>query len=172
MKESRRTQYTIRVMQDALISLMEEKPFYKITVTDVCKRADINRSTFYVHFKDTLALRTSIENEIFNQLQNTLEQIQLPSSKNLQYDILFTFLKYIQSNSKGVRVLLGLPQTNDFQIQIVRLAYSLIEQYQPDEYYSIYQIAGSLGVIQLWIQQGCIMEPSVLAQKLLKYALK
>ena len=50
MKSDRRVQYTRRALQESLVSLMREKPLQKISVKEICARADINRSTFYVHF--------------------------------------------------------------------------------------------------------------------------
>ncbi len=44
-KEDRRTRYTKTVICDALLSLMEKKPFEKISVTEVCRMADINRGS-------------------------------------------------------------------------------------------------------------------------------
>lgn len=41
-----------RLINQALAELMQEKPLDKITVTDVVKRADINRGTFYAHYTD------------------------------------------------------------------------------------------------------------------------
>lgn len=43
---------TKRVLADALKKLMEEMPFSKISVADICGRCDMNRKTFYYHFKD------------------------------------------------------------------------------------------------------------------------
>ena len=47
--ESRRTQYTRRALRDALIELLADKPLARITVRELCERADVNRSTFYAH---------------------------------------------------------------------------------------------------------------------------
>lgn len=41
-----------RLINQAVAELMQEKPLDKITVTDVVKRADINRGTFYAHYAD------------------------------------------------------------------------------------------------------------------------
>ncbi len=49
----RRVQRTRKVLQDALIELIVEKGFDKVTVQDVIQRANVGRSTFYSHFKDT-----------------------------------------------------------------------------------------------------------------------
>ena len=41
-----------KLINEALADLLTEKPLDKITVTDVVSRADINRGTFYAHYKD------------------------------------------------------------------------------------------------------------------------
>ena len=42
---------TAKKMDKALISLLEEKSFEYITVSEICKRAEVNRSTFYLHYE-------------------------------------------------------------------------------------------------------------------------
>ena len=43
---------TKRALAAAMKELMEEHPFQKITVADICERCDMNRKSFYYHFKD------------------------------------------------------------------------------------------------------------------------
>lgn len=38
-------------MDDAFLELLEQKDFEYITVTEICKKADVNRSTFYLHYE-------------------------------------------------------------------------------------------------------------------------
>ena len=47
---------TAKKMDKALISLLEEKSFEYITVSEICKRAEVNRSTFYLHYENTVEL--------------------------------------------------------------------------------------------------------------------
>lgn len=51
-KLDRRTRKTREAMYLALKGLLEEKPLNTISVTELTRRADINRSTFYLHFTD------------------------------------------------------------------------------------------------------------------------
>ena len=44
--EDRRVRRTKHLIKQSLIELMYEKPFKDITVTDITKRADLNRGTF------------------------------------------------------------------------------------------------------------------------------
>ncbi len=50
-----------RLIREALISMMREKPFEKITITDIVKTADINRGTFYAHYRDIGEVLASIK---------------------------------------------------------------------------------------------------------------
>ncbi len=47
-----RIRRTYKLLLDALATLIEEKPFEKITVTDICDKAMVHRTTFYKHFED------------------------------------------------------------------------------------------------------------------------
>jgi AcrR family transcriptional regulator len=58
-KTDRRIGRTLRLLQDALFTLILEKPYSAITVQDIIDRANVGRSTFYAHCrdKDDLLLR-------------------------------------------------------------------------------------------------------------------
>jgi AcrR family transcriptional regulator len=69
-KPDRRVQRTRQILRDALISLILEKGYEAITVQDILERANVGRSTFYVHYwggKEELLLG------IFEQIQESLE---------------------------------------------------------------------------------------------------
>jgi AcrR family transcriptional regulator len=51
-KKDRRVVRTRDTLGDALVALMREKNFEKITVQEVLDRAGVGRSTFYVHYRD------------------------------------------------------------------------------------------------------------------------
>ena len=59
----RRTAYTRMVIREAFFDLMREKGFAKMSVAEICKRAGINRGTFYLHFEDKYALLASLIDE-------------------------------------------------------------------------------------------------------------
>ena len=48
----RRVQRTRRALRDALLSLLPESGWDDISVQDLCERADVGRSTFYLHFQN------------------------------------------------------------------------------------------------------------------------
>lgn len=55
-KQDLRVRRTYKLLCDALVELIREKPFEKISVTDICDRAMVHRATFYAHFEDKYAL--------------------------------------------------------------------------------------------------------------------
>jgi len=59
-QEDRRSERTRVLLRDALLELMLEKRFDRITVQDIIDRANVGRSTFYLHYQDKqdLVMRT------------------------------------------------------------------------------------------------------------------
>lgn len=48
--------HTAVKFNEALLKLLEKKPFEYITVSELCKEAGVNRSTFYMHYENTADL--------------------------------------------------------------------------------------------------------------------
>ena len=69
-----RVRRTRDALGDALITLMQEKPFDTITVQDVLDRAHVSRSTFYAHYSDKDDLLMSDADEFFQALSMALSQ--------------------------------------------------------------------------------------------------
>ena len=71
-KTDARIRYTQGVLKQALLSFLKEKPINKITVKEVCERAELNRATFYAHYSDCFALLESIEEDLLEAFQQSL----------------------------------------------------------------------------------------------------
>jgi len=67
-----RVRRTRDALGDALVTLMQEKPFDSITVQDVLDRAQVGRSTFYSHFTDKDDLLMSDADEFFESIAMAL----------------------------------------------------------------------------------------------------
>lgn len=70
-----RIRYTQGVLKQALLSFLQEKPINKITVKEICERAELNRATFYAHYSDCFALLESIENELIDEFEKSLRYV-------------------------------------------------------------------------------------------------
>lgn len=75
-KTDRRTLYTLRVIKDAFLKLVKQESYAKITVTELCRQADITRSTFYLHYNSL----TDVLNEVLDDalLLSQTQEINLP----------------------------------------------------------------------------------------------
>lgn len=51
-----RTLQTKALIRKTLLELLQKAPFSKLTVKELCARAGINRGTFYLHYRDLLAV--------------------------------------------------------------------------------------------------------------------
>ncbi|HEY5997864.1 MAG TPA: TetR/AcrR family transcriptional regulator [bacterium] len=94
-KEDRRIGRTRRMMREALVSLIVEKGYEKITVQDILDRADVGRSTFYSHYrdKDDLLLGS------FDHLRSMLEQQQslqaaVREGPDVGFDFVLAFFRH------------------------------------------------------------------------------
>lgn len=67
-REDARVRRTRDALGDALVALMQEKPFGTITVQDVLDRAKVGRSTFYSHYSDKDDLLMSDAEEFFESV--------------------------------------------------------------------------------------------------------
>jgi AcrR family transcriptional regulator len=71
-KLDRRVRRTRNALGDALMALIEERPFQDITVQDILDRAQIGRSTFYAHYRDKDDLFLSDVEDFLDLMSNLL----------------------------------------------------------------------------------------------------
>ena len=131
LTESRRTRYTRRAMQDALIELLRNQPLGSITVKALCERADVNRSTFYAHYASIEELLHDIEDETMAWVTTALEQLLAqPDSAGIEH-VIERICQYIADNRKHLQVLMSPKADIGFQQQLLGLIYSLAGRDSP-----------------------------------------
>ena len=65
---NKNAQRSVRLLEQAYLSLLAEKPYTKITVTDVANKAGLNRGTFYAHFKGMPELTERVMDDLSQRL--------------------------------------------------------------------------------------------------------
>lgn len=154
MASDRRTRYTKAAIRDALFTLLKEKPLSKVTVTDICKLADINRSTFYSYYEDVNALMTQIQNDVFQDVLITI------TNENWFDDL----LNLVDKNKDLFQVLIGPHGDTDFIRQLLYLGYDNSIRFWAKTYpnatptemdYAFAYISnGVIGILENWIFGG------------------
>lgn len=95
--------------------LAEEKELGKISVTELCKRADISRGSFYSHYDDIYGVAEDYENEMIDTF---FDNARLLESKDIMYFIDSIF-EFIRQNNENYRLLC---KSNDFLFAAKKLA--------------------------------------------------
>ena len=101
-KTDARVRRTRDALGDALIALMQEKPFDTITVQDVLDRAHVSRSTFYAHYSDKDDLLMSDSEEFFEALSMALSAHGDKSDRVFPVKEFFTHLADVQPFFKAL----------------------------------------------------------------------
>ena len=101
-KTDARVRRTRDALGDALIALMQEKPFDTITVQEVLDRAHVSRSTFYSHYSDKDDLLMSDAEEFFEALSTALSAHDDKSDRVFPVKEFFTHLAEVQPFYKAL----------------------------------------------------------------------
>lgn len=170
-KIDRRVQYTKRALTNALIDLMRENHISKISVKALCETADVNRSTFYTHFRNQYDLLAHIEAEALGDLKARLLADDEPHTRNV-----VKILEYAKENADVFLMLLD-ESDGDFQQQIMELAH-LVDIQMSDrretvaddelEYMYLFAVTGALGMLSRWLKKGTPQSPAEMSELLLR----
>ena len=101
-------------MDEAFLKLLEEKDFEYITVKEICEKAGVNRSTFYLHYETVNDLLTESARYIFDKLiaympQDTSEFIERIQTRPLEElhlitpEYLMPYLNFIKEHRRIFR---------------------------------------------------------------------
>lgn len=77
MRNDRRVRRTKNAIQSAFLKLIFEKDINKITIKELCERADINKSTFYLHYQDIYDLEAQFKEEISEKVCHIIMDYEL-----------------------------------------------------------------------------------------------
>ncbi|MBQ7184601.1 MAG: TetR/AcrR family transcriptional regulator [Clostridia bacterium] len=73
-KEDRRVTMTKRMLKDALIGMLRDTDIYHISIRDLCRRADVNRTTFYKYYGSQFDLLADMEKDLLDFLSNAITE--------------------------------------------------------------------------------------------------
>ena len=168
-KEDRRVRKTRQQIEQTLADLMLEKPVQEITVMELTERADINRGTFYLHYRDIYDLLSEMETSLLDKLKETLNRQSIEDLKkdpSLKFVDMFRFLaehrqlSYIVLNSYSEQSFLEAAKEALQESAFVTLTalYGPGRQDLYDQFFT-FGISGSIGLAQKWLQSGCQESP-------------
>lgn len=119
-KENQRITLTKRLLKESLLELMKTKNIRKITVSELCKNAGINRATFYNHYDMPSDVLREIGNEMAEEMQSILREKKLYGNSSLQERV-ETACTYLQDNKQTARLLFqnNTPES-EFAVKLIK----------------------------------------------------
>ncbi|KRL04447.1 TetR/AcrR family transcriptional regulator [Liquorilactobacillus oeni] len=175
-KNNRRVQMTKLIIQSSLIELLKKKLLSAITVTELCKLADVNRATFYAHYQDIPDCMRAMEQETTQKLLTIINRRTSPDSLK---NVLTSILEVVKKRSAvALFVLTDDPKfltefltnakseilKNDQEIQDYDFKNKAEEHYMFE-----YCLNGIIGSVRYWLKTGLKESPEELASYIYKW---
>jgi AcrR family transcriptional regulator len=167
---------TKKLIQNAFLQILQDKSFDSITVGDIAKVAKINRGTFYLHFLDKFDLLDQIEQQLFEDLGNHIDELQsnyspIHTFEKGQEQLAATLFSSIKMHSPLLKIFLSDRGRAGFHLRF-RAAFSEkvranLEKNQsfnaslkvPMEYFLSFITSAFLGLIEQWVQNDLDKTP-------------
>lgn len=161
MKTDPRNRYTRQVIAEAFLQLLQHKGVAKITVKEVCEIAQINRGTFYRHYKDCYDLFEQLQDKALTELEEILTRTR---TQGVQ-PVLTSLLQTIQDDRWLIGLLVRKSGDNAFLDRAVGRCFRYMEtvlapaEDRAGAMRNVFLIAGASGVMQYWVCSG-MTEPA------------
>ncbi|MCL1963915.1 MAG: TetR/AcrR family transcriptional regulator [Firmicutes bacterium] len=155
-------------MVEALICLMKEKAFAEITIAEVAKRADLDRRTFYRHFK---AKEDMIRYKI-RKMAEEYEALLLKDHVFTTRSILRSFFTVCEKNKALLTLFYRHNQLPLLLYELNTLCHRFHDQYtiagtlpvHDDTGYALaYHIGGLWNILNKWLSEGARRRPAEIA---------
>ncbi|MGN1402827.1 MAG: TetR/AcrR family transcriptional regulator [Ruminococcus sp.] len=157
MSNEESNRLTRECLQTALIYLMHEKPFEKITITELVKRSGVSRTAFYRNYNTKEELLSEICDELTGALVDSISLQKYTENPREWYAQFFT---YIQENQDLVRLLLQADMLKDSILGKESILEKTFSPDSPEERYTYNALEGALVMTCLgWFSSG--MQESV-----------
>lgn len=154
---NKRKKESMERIEKVFIELLQTKALDKISVSDICKHAGLNRTTFYANYTDIYGLadtlRDKLENEMFKLYKEEVEQ----GFNSNDYLKLF---RQIKENQIFYQTYFKLGYDNNYKI--ITYDTDLAKKHFQNkfiEYHMEFFKAGITRIIKLWLQNGCKETP-------------
>ena len=123
-----------KLINEALADLLTEKPLDKITVTDVVRRADINRGTFYAHYRDIPDVVDHLIHQTFSVIRDAMID-KLDNPDDLGYTLLSALQSILEADLSFYSKILNSSASSIMQEQLIAVVMEMMLE-NKDRFYS------------------------------------
>lgn len=166
--------HTAQLMDEALLSLLEKKDFEYITIKEICEKAGVNRSTFYLHYQNVSELLYEAVEYMNDKFLETFPKVSFRLDKPIYLqeksdlclvssEYLLPYLEYIYKNRRLFRMALVKADTMQLHRTYDKLFSNIIDPIMqrfdiPENerrYFAAYYIHGIMAIITEWMRDDC-----------------
>ncbi len=160
-KNNRRRQHSRASMEKVFVELLQTREISQITVSDICKRTGLNRSTFYANYTDIYDLADCIRDQLEQEVEGLYDR-EL-SSVYHSYDWLRLFI-HIRENQLFYKTYFKLGYDGQ-AIDIGKLSdsYPVFPTEHMDYHVEFFR-AGFNAIVKKWLQGGCQESPEEISR--------
>lgn len=161
---------TALLMDEALLLLLEKKEYEFITVKEICEKAGVNRSTFYLHYEsiddllyETIEMINRRISEKFNNAKINISSLTKDSLFLIEDKYLIPYLECIKENKKIYKIIHNNPFLFKNQ-EVFKKMYdtffkTILDKYEvpidEQEYIFSFYSFGLVAIVQKWIDNDC-----------------
>ena len=167
---------TAERMDQALLRLLERKDFPLITVKELCREAEVSRSTFYLHYETVADLLSETTDALLRQFLGSMGRrpedfLQGIAARPLGELRLESLVPYLRDHRRIFQTALAhadIFRLEEAYAQLFRHVFTpILDRFQvPDgerEYLVAFYLHGLLAVISQWLRRDCPEDVETLA---------
>lgn len=162
--QDRRIKRTKMLLQNALVDLMLEKAVGKISVKELTQKADVNRSTFYLHYLDIYDMLEQMENEFVETIQGFFHDFFTPLPTSMPLTLFVNISEWLEQDKEYyVKLLRGSASGYIFEElesrirdEFLTLLYLIfLDEESLDLRTRVnFTVSGTVGVLRMWVMEG------------------
>jgi AcrR family transcriptional regulator len=175
-----RVKRTKRMFEEALIELLEEKEYNRITVQEITKKSTLNRATFYLHYYDKNELLEQCLDSALNDLSESVKMQEYEFTYNGEqpHPTFVRLLEKMMENRRFYKIMLAEEKIPYFTERVAGVIEELVEQGQrflqenhieqriPLPIVKSYIASAYLGVIIWWLKNDMPYTPVYMSTQL------
>lgn len=176
---------TACLMDEALLKLLETKEYDYVTVKEICEKAGVNRSTFYLHYETVDELLQESLSYMFQKFNDKYDdRAKLNTQSESLGDLylitpeyIIPYLEFLRDNRRIFMTAVAKPSifhvNQYFDKMFDSLFRPILDRFRVDEtekkYILAFYIGGMHTIIIKWIKGGCMESVYYIAELLMKY---
>ena len=175
-KDDRRVKRTRRLLKQGLAELLRQKHFSDISARDITENMDLNKATFYLHYKNTYELLQDLETDLLEQAQEMIDRYEYDETEDSMRKFFEPLLDFVVENRSVCEALFVNNASSDFTGRVVEFIYKngteIMKKRFPKisvedaDYVLSFVAFGLIGLLRRWFEK----EMSIPKEKLLNIA--